>query len=69
MQLFSTMVLPIDKFLIGQSPHVRDIVENARKYPVPFALELFAFVMMIVGAIVTCSWAYDFGKIVGSTIG
>lgn len=69
MRLFSTRVLPIDKMLIGQSAPIGEIVENARNYPVHFALELFAFVMMIVGAIVTCTWAYDLGKIVGTAIG
>lgn len=68
MQLFSTTALPIDKLLIGQSIPLGELVENARNNPGHFALEAFAFIMMIVGAVVTCGWAYDLGKLVGSTM-
>ncbi len=69
MHLFSTAVIPIDKIVLGQSISVTEIGRNAKNHPVAFALEAFAFVMMIVGAAVTCGWAYELGKAFGSAVG
>lgn len=69
MQLFSTAVLPIDKILIGQNVSLTEILVNAKEKPAHFALELFAFTMMIIGTVVTCNWAYETGKAVGTLIG
>lgn len=65
MQVFTNKVIPLDLMLRGERPDLSKIARGAKAHPWYFIGELFAIAMMIVGAVVTISWAYELGRQIG----
>lgn len=67
-QVFTNKVIPLDLMLRGEKPDLAKIMRDAKVHPWYFAGELFAIVMMIVGAVATMGWLYELGRQVGRTL-
>jgi hypothetical protein len=67
-QVFTNKVIPVDLMLRGEKPDLAKIKRDAKLHPWYFAGELFAVVMMIVGAVATCGWLYELGREVGRSL-
>jgi len=69
MYIFENRVIPVDRLLTGKPIDFGKMIENAKLYPGHCALEAFGLVMMVVGAVTVCRYAYDLGRQIGYLIG
>jgi hypothetical protein len=69
MAIIESKVIPLELMLKGQALDFRKIVEDAKKYPGHFLLELFSIAMMLVGVYVVAGWAYELVVWVGYNLG
>lgn len=68
MLAFKTEVIPIDDLLVGKPIDWKLMRENAKRLPLYFTLELFALMLMVVGAYTICTYLYEAGKAFGRFI-